>query len=152
MDWAPADFASFEVLSVAAQIDALCAGRVDASAFVVGHPSGYVQKALYECGARLLPFDGSEVRIATKTLPFLRMGEIPAGTYRGQETEVAGPALTALVVTRQDWPAETAHAFVAAVSAHEHILRRMHPALVGLDLKRPDRSAEEVGIYGTAAP
>lgn len=152
MDLSPADFAAFEVMSVGAQIDALCAGQVDAAAFVVGHPSGYVQRALYDCGARLLPVDSPAVRAATQQLPFLRMSGIPAGTYRDQRADVLGPALTALIVARRDWNAETARGFVAAVRAQEDILRRMHPALRNIDLDRPDGAAAEVGMHPAITP
>jgi TRAP transporter TAXI family solute receptor len=152
LGWTPADFAAFEILSVEAQIEALCSGRVDVAAFVVGHPSGYVQHALYDCGARLLPFDSPRVRAAAAELAYLHMGDIPAGTYRGQEQAVPTPTLAALVVARRDWPPEQARAFVAAIRAHVDILRRMHPALGDIDLDRPDRAIEEVGLHPAAAP
>ena len=150
LGWAPSDFASFELLAVDAQIDALCAGTIDAATFVVGHPSGYVQKALYECGARLLPFDSARVREVAEALPYLRMGEIPANTYRGQTNSVAAPALTALVVARRDLPAGIARAFVGAIHAREDILRRLHPALAELELDRESKAAAEVGMYDAA--
>lgn len=147
LGWAPSDFASLELLAVNAQIDALCAGTIDAAAFVVGHPSGYVQRALYDCGARLLPMDSPRLRAAVDALPFLRIDEIPAGTYRGQDQPIAAPALTALVVARRDLPAETARAFVTAIRARQDILRKMHPALAGLELDRASRAVEEVGMH-----
>lgn len=147
MSLSPADFATFEMMSVDAQVDALCAGRIDAVAFMVGHPSGHVQRALSDCGARLVPADSAAARAATETLPFLRMSAIPAGTYRGQDVAVAAPAVTALIVARRNWSALTAQAFSTAIRSQQDILRRMHPALADLDLDRPDGAAEEVGIY-----
>ncbi len=152
LGWTPASFAAFEILSVAEQTDALCSGRVDAAAFVVGHPSGYVQRALYDCGARLLPFDGPRVRAATEKLPFLRMSEIPAGTYRNQAEAVAAPGVAALVVARRGWQVEQARAFVTAIRSHVDILRRMHPALRNIDLGRLDGAAEEIGLHPAAGP
>jgi TRAP transporter TAXI family solute receptor len=152
LGWTPASFAAFEILSVAEQTDALCGGRVDAIAYVVGHPSGYVQRALYDCGARLLPLDDPGMRAVAEKLPFLRMAEIPANTYRGQAEAVPAPGLTALVVARRDWQAEQARAFVAAIRAHVDILRRMHPALSDIDLGRLDGAAEEIGLHPAVAP
>ena len=55
LQWKRDDFAGYSELSVTALIDALCAGRIDAAGIVVGHPNGYVQRAIHDCGARLLP-------------------------------------------------------------------------------------------------
>jgi TRAP transporter TAXI family solute receptor len=147
LGWTPADFPAFSEITMEAQVDALCAGAVDVAIAIVGHPNGYVQRALYECGATLADFAGPEVEDAVADLPFLTIGEIPPETYRGQPTAIVTPALPAVVVARETVAAATIRTFVDAIAAQEALLRRMHPAFGHLDLQRALALTSQLQFY-----
>lgn len=137
LGWTPADFPVFAETSMAEQVDHLCAGEIDIAISIVGHPNGYVQQALYECGVTLADFAGPAVEAAVADLPSLEMGEIAAATYRDQPSAITTPALPAVVVARETVAAATIRTFVESVVTQEALLRQMHPAFSHLELKRP---------------
>jgi TRAP transporter TAXI family solute receptor len=136
LGWSQRDFASFTSEPMADEIEALCANQTDITLLVVGHPNGFVQRALNECNARLERFTGAEVERALKKMPFLHMGTIEAGRYARHQSPVAVPALAATVVARRELSNAVVERFVSTLFAHEETLRKLHPAFSELNLRR----------------
>lgn len=133
LGWRLEDFGSFAAMSMAEQVDALCSGAADVAVFVVGHPNGFVQRALYDCGARLVPFNGARIETALRDLPFVTMSEIAAGNYRGIDQAIETPALTAMLLTTAETPAPLVSAFADTINRDLGTLRQLHPAFDPID-------------------
>lgn len=136
LGWSRGDFASFTSEPMADEIEALCSGKTDIAVLVVGHPNGFVQRALTECHARLEQFVGPQVERMIKNLNFLHMAEIEPGHYAKQTGAVRVPSLSAVVVVRSGMSKLVAEQFVSTIIAHETTLRKLHLAFRNIDLRR----------------
>ena len=95
-------FAAVVELSGPAVATELCAGRVDASMLVVGHPNAGLGDYLRRCDLRLVPIMGPEVEAFLSTSSDFSPYVIAAGTYLGVIGPVPTIAVTATLVTRAD--------------------------------------------------
>ena len=100
----PSVFQQISELPVTAAVDELCAGRLDVVALVVGHPDANVARALGECGASLIPFDGTGAGRAVALLGHYAPQVIAAGTYPALTEDIDTLGVTADLVTRDDVP------------------------------------------------
>jgi TRAP transporter TAXI family solute receptor len=112
---------------------ALCAGRIDAFFYVVGHPAPVVQEATTECAARLVPITGGAIEALVAANPALVLATIPAGLYRGTPAAVDTFGVSATLVTRASLPEDTIYTIVRAIFADFDTLRGLDPVLAGLD-------------------
>lgn len=136
LGWKPDDFRSYTSEPMADEIEALCRGQTDITILVVGHPNGFVQRALSECDARLERFAGSDVESALEALPFLHMGSVEAGRYKSQTSAVPVPALAAMLVVRASLSNAVVERFASTLFSHEETLRKLHPAFSMVNLRR----------------
>lgn len=136
LGWKPDDFRSYSSETMAGEIEALCSGQTDITILVVGHPNGFVQRALSECNTRLEQFTGIEVEGAVEKLPFLHNGSIDASLYEEQPVAISVPALAAMVVVRSELSNAVVERFVSTLFLHEDTLQKLHPAFRGLNLRR----------------
>jgi uncharacterized protein len=88
-----------ETLGLSEAPEALASGQVDAAVIVAADPAEVVQRAT-ATGARLIPLATGDIRRLRTHYPFLRPGEIPAGTYGGESQPVATMLVDVLLVTR----------------------------------------------------
>lgn len=98
------DMETFQALGPFDMAQALCAGEIDAVAFVAGHPNLAIQRAMSACNAALLPIEGPDFEILTAGYPFIEQSTIPARTYDGLETDVPTLSVRAVLVSREDVP------------------------------------------------
>ncbi len=61
LELGPADFGELSELPAESAISELCAGRIDATILIVGHPNATVGRALGTCDVDLVPFAGQKV-------------------------------------------------------------------------------------------
>ena len=127
-----ADFAAVVELDPVSQMDELCAGRLDAVFFFVGHPNGLLQDAAISCGIKLVPIAGQEVDQLTRREPFLVDTVIPGGLYRGidQDTPTLGTRCQLLTTTAV--PETTVYQLVKSVFEHFKEFQLLHPVLTEL--------------------
>ncbi|MGF1659575.1 MAG: TAXI family TRAP transporter solute-binding subunit [Rubrimonas sp.] len=129
----PSDFSEVESLPPEEGTAALCAGRIDATALVVGHPAPVVARAIRECGARLVPVSGPEIDALIADRPAYERASIPAFRYGGTGPATPSFGVAALLVTharlRDAWIGPVAAALVAQSAA----LGRRAPLLARLD-------------------
>ncbi len=130
------DFAALLELPTDSSIDELCAGRVDATILIIGHPNAAVAAAMQRCGALLIPVQGPRVDpIFAETLG-IRAGGDPAIQPIPQLTaDIPSYAVIATMVTRADIAADIVEALVAATLADLPVLALRAPVLAGLDPK-----------------
>ena len=132
LGWQAPDFASLLELASIEQAAALCAGRIDALAFSVGHPNGSIKEATSTCDARLVPVAGPVVDTLVAEHPYYSPQPVPGGLYRGNEADVPSFGVVATLVTSTRLPEDSAYAIVKAVFDDLPAFRALHPALAPL--------------------
>ena len=125
-------------------IEELCAGRLDAAVFVLGHPNALVAEAIERCGATLLPFRGPRIMRLLEEHPDYSTVTIPS-VYEGQASPVPTVAVHATLVTRSDVSEETVAGLVRALEAVRDDPSGAIPQLV-------DAALSEPGAEGLVAP
>ena len=145
LGWTGDTFDEVLELGLEEQVDALCAGLIDAFILPVTHPNGIVAAATEGCLARLISVTGSPVDKLLLDWPFYARSTIPAGLYRGNPAQIDSFGLRATLVTTTAVPAETVYKLVKAVLDPVGPLTRQHPALQGL-------RAEQMISSGLSAP
>jgi TRAP transporter TAXI family solute receptor len=128
-----AGFAQLLTISGAAAVDELCAGRLDAVAFVIGHPSVLVARALETCDARITPLAPAERRAVLDALPAFHADAIAADMYEGMRADAPTVALSAVLLARADRPAPVVEAVAATLLARREALGAATALLQGLD-------------------
>jgi TRAP transporter TAXI family solute receptor len=126
------DFADLAELPSASALDELCAGRIDASILIVGHPNDTVTRVLTECDVELVPITGPLVTEALTTMGELQPTTIPAGSYPRLESDVQTYAVIATIVTDVHADPAIVRSFVAAALADLPELAARAPVLAGM--------------------
>ena len=128
-----ADFAAIREFPAGVAIDELCAGRVDATILIMGHPNPAVEHALERCAAVLVPLRGHEVEALLGAgrdyVPYVIAGAL----YPGLAADVPTYAVIATLVTRADLAADIVQALVGETLADLPELPLRAPVLAGLD-------------------
>jgi TRAP transporter TAXI family solute receptor len=143
--WTMNDFALASELKSAEQGQALADNKVDAIAFIVGHPNGSIQEATTTTDARLIPVSGPEVDALVEANPYYSKAVIPGGMYPGnpEDTETFGVGAT--FVTTADMSDEAVYELVKAVFENFEDFKKLHPAFAQLE-------KEEMTRAGLSAP
>jgi len=129
---------TFDDLSLAAnlksaeQAAALCDGKIDAYAWIVGHPSAGVSEATSTCGAKLVNLDGPPIKKLIDAKPFYSKVTIPGGLYANNPDPVTTFGMRAVVVTSADVSDKVVYEFTKAVFENLNKFKNMHPALANL--------------------
>ena len=138
--WTEADLAALTDIPAADQAAALCADRIDAMIYMVGHPSGAILEATSDCDSRIIPVTGDGPDALTAEDPLYSTGVIPGAMYRGTDADVATFSIDATLVTRADTPEDMVYALVESVFGNISAFREMHAAFADLD---PERMVSE---------
>ena len=138
------EFGFFSELTIAQAVSGLCDGTIDATFFVVGHPSESVARALAECEARIVAPTGPILTKVFSESPGFAAVEIAANTYSQQRQDIKSYAVYATLVTRAD----VASADVAIVV--ESTLKNM-TALKG-QAQLSNLTLDDMGTRGLSAP
>jgi hypothetical protein len=134
-DWTISDAERVLELGPAEQNQALCSNKVDAIIFQAGHPNGLTQEATTGCPARLVRVSGPPIDRLFAAHPYYVASVIPGGMYAGNPDDVSTIGTQAVLVTSSDQPDELAYGVVKAVFENFADFRRLHPALLTLDIK-----------------
>jgi uncharacterized protein len=111
---------------------ALCNGTIDASFFVVGHPSELISNQLAACPSNLVDVTGPAVDKLVSDYPFYARGLIPAELYQLPDQILSFGPLATLVTSASSDPRMVA-AIVKAIMTHIAQLKTMQPVLADLD-------------------
>ena len=112
LDYKLSDFKSTFGFTQARAIDELCAGHIDATIFIVGHPNKNVARAMDECGARMISFDGPLIETSLGAATDYQKILIPWRTYPDLAPDVNSYAVFSTIVTRADTDPELVETFV----------------------------------------
>ena len=121
-------------LGPVAASNALCAGEIDASLLVVGHPSDTVRTQLSACAANFVAVSGPEIDALVSSAPYLRKASIPGALY-GLTADTPTIGTNAVVMTSESENAKAVAAFAQATIAQISNLRTKHPALANLTVE-----------------
>ncbi|WP_449045680.1 TAXI family TRAP transporter solute-binding subunit [Paracoccus versutus] len=104
-------------------------GTIDAFFFVGGYPAGAIAKLASQQEVALVPIAGPEVDGLRETYTFLATDTVPAGTYEGQDADVATLSVGAQLVTSADQPEELVHGITQALynQTTQRLLAAGHP-------------------------
>ena len=131
LGWTPADRKGLADIAVGDQSAALCAGEVDAIAYLIGHPSPIVSAATEACSAKLLPVPKAAVDGLASKLLYYRPATVSGGVYKGNEGPISTVGLRAVLVTRADVPDHVVRDVVTSVFGNLQIVRDASPAFAG---------------------
>ncbi|MFT3688628.1 TAXI family TRAP transporter solute-binding subunit [Paenirhodobacter sp.] len=90
-------------------------GAMDAFFFVGGFPAGAIAELASQHDVTLVPIAGPEADKLRETYSFFAADNVPAGTYDGQEADVATLSVGAQLVTNADQPEELVYGITKAL-------------------------------------
>lgn len=139
------EFGVFSELTTAQAVSGLCDGTIDATFFVVGHPSESVARALAECEARIIAPSGPIFTRVFSDSPGFVATEIAADTYPLQRQAIKSYAVYATLVTRADVPSSKVSVIV------ESTLKNL-TALTDHVSQLSDLNVPNMSMRGLSAP
>ena len=138
------DLAAVMELRPAAADQALCAGTLDASIQMVGHPSARIARNLNACDLMLVDVAEPAVETLLAANPYLRAAAIPAAAY-GAAADTASFGGMAILTATDRTPDLVVEAVTLAVIDHFAELRAQFPVLANADLKDMLAAARRAG-------
>jgi TRAP transporter TAXI family solute receptor len=139
------DFALVSELKSSEQSAALCDNKVDAIVFVAGHPNASIKEATTACDSTLVNVAGSQVDDIVQGRSYFSHATIPAGMYRGNDSDTKTFGVRATLVTTSDLSDEVAYTVVKSVFENFESFQKLHPAFKHL-------TKEELVSAGLSAP
>ncbi|MGI9525082.1 MAG: TAXI family TRAP transporter solute-binding subunit [Hyphomicrobiaceae bacterium] len=139
------DFAMVAELTVGGAIQEICAGRIDATVLVVGHPNATIAKALTRCGATLIPARGPQFDDVVSRDADYSPVSISSTSYPNLDAHVPTFAVIATLVTRSSTEEVIVRAVVKAILGQLPQLAQMAPVLGSL-------SVHDLSSRGLTAP
>jgi TRAP transporter TAXI family solute receptor len=124
-----------ERVSFGAAADQLKAGAVDAAFFTVALGAMVVADTLAAGKVGLVAVGRTAGETLERKYPFYTMEEVPANTYKGQDREIATPAVMAMMVARPGLADDVVYRFTKAVFDNLPTLHGAHPAVRSLTLQ-----------------
>lgn len=121
--------------SFSATADQLKAGILDAAFFSIALGAPVIVDTLASGKVALVGVAPSASEALLRKYPFYTMGEIPANTYKGQDREIATPAVMAMLVARSALPEDLVYRFTKAVFDNLSQFHSAHPAARNLTLQ-----------------
>lgn len=131
--WTLGDFGQVSELPPDEHGQALCDNRIDAFAYVVGHPNGSLKEAANHCEVSLVPLGGEVVDKLVTDNAYYRYIHIPAGIYRGVDEQVMTFGVGANLVTRAEVSEDVIYQLTKAVFDNFERFVRLHPGFAGLN-------------------
>jgi len=101
--------------SFADSADALQDGKIDAAFIVAGAPTHALHALGTPTNARLVPIDGAVAEALMASCPFYTTYQIPAGTYKGQDTDVTTVTVKATMIVSADASEDDVYALTKAI-------------------------------------
>ena len=126
--WSPADFAALSGIRASLQAQALCAGRVDAVAFVAANPVPVIQDAAFTCDARFVPLGQAFTGAMVERYPYYVSATIPGGLYRNNPDPTPTIGVRGVVIASVATPDDIVYTITRTVFEHLPELRTLHLA------------------------
>ena len=133
--WDLKSFSLTSELKSSEQSKALCDNKVDAIAFVVGHPSGSIKEATTSCDTVVVTVAGPAVEKLVAENDFYRAAVIPGGLYSGTDSDAATFGVGATIVASAKTSEKAVYEIVKAAVTNIADFRKLHPAFANLEPK-----------------
>ncbi|MBD1545741.1 TAXI family TRAP transporter solute-binding subunit [Roseibium aggregatum] len=139
------DFALAAELKGSEMAQALCDGKIDAMIYTIGHPAAAITEAATTCDVELVSVTGAPIDKLVADNPYYRKATIPAGMYKGTDSDVTTFGVGATFITSADVPDDVVYTVVKAVFDNFDDFKALHPAFKNL-------KEEEMIKDGLSAP
>ena len=116
-------------------IDELCANHIDATVLIVGHPNSNVSRAMSECGAKMISFDGPVIETSLGAATDYQKAVVTSTTYPALESDIISYAVYSTIVTRADVAPELVDIFVTQTLENLENLSMESDILAGLTVE-----------------
>ncbi len=114
------------------QSQALCDGKIDAYIYPVGISGATIAEATNTCEAVIVEWNDESIRKLVAEVPYFSMITIPAGTYRGQDTDRTTWGLPATVLASANADDEVIYNLVKAVFDNFEGLKAQSSLYIGI--------------------
>jgi len=101
---------------------------LDVGVWSVAAPTSSITELAATQDIYIIPFSEEDLKKITTEYPFYNAGEVPAGTYKGQDEAVPTPTVWNTMITSKDAPADLIYQIVKAVFEHKDVLINIHKA------------------------
>ncbi len=124
MGWSRKSFRALSLLEINKQQPALCAGEVDATAFLAGHPNSQTNTLIANCNARLLDVEGPAIDRLIADNPYYVRALVPLDAYVRLGYEVGTIGLLATVMSTDKVDPRVTYLVTKAVFENLDYIRR----------------------------
>ena len=130
------DYASIAAryLSFSESSAALRDGAIDAAIFSVGYPAAAALEATTNAAVRLLPVTGEAAAVLRDRYPFYTAATIPAGTYRGLDSDLPTVAVMNWMVGLESLDADAVTRLLSVLRDQRESLIRVNEIARQIDL------------------
>ncbi|PKF78654.1 C4-dicarboxylate ABC transporter substrate-binding protein [Vibrio sp. vnigr-6D03] len=149
--WTNDSFKLASELKGSERSQALCDNKIDAFIYMVGHPNGSIKEATTSCDAKLVSATGSNIDEIVAGNPYYAYSNVPAGMYRGTESDVKSFGVAATMVTTSDVSDEVAYNVAKAVFENFNTFKRLHPAFANLKKEDMVKAGLSIPLHPGAA-
>lgn len=111
---------------------ALCEGKIDAWALVIGHPNKRVLDVSKRCAIQFVPIRAKNTSGAAEKYPFYRSSQIPGRLYPGVLNSTPTLALPAIVVTTDTMDNRLVHELITGYWQHRKSFNKKVSAYANL--------------------
>ena len=119
--------------------------KIDAMVYAVGHPNGSIKEAATSCDSVIVTVDGPVVDKLVAEADYYRTAIVPAGMYRGTDTDTKTFGVAATFVSSTNTSEDVIYHIVKAVFENFDQFKKLHPAFANL-------KKEEMIKDGLSAP
>lgn len=113
-------------LSFGEAADALKDGNVDVGIVVAGFPTAAIQDLSANKSARIIPIDSDKIEGLIAKYPYYTKTMIPAGTYKGQDTDVQSVAVKCIIVATDALSDDMGYKITKALYEHLDRMKAAH--------------------------
>ena len=129
-----ADLAEQHELAGSSVASELCAGEVDASILLLGHPNALIGQLLERCNLTIVPLRGEAIDRFLASNTEFQASYIPISQYRQLAFDVDTVALAATLVTRSDIPAPLVYTFATEILVNLDQISQEAPVIRAPDI------------------
>ena len=134
--WRTREFQVAAELAAAAQVDALCRGRVDVAFFLGANPDATLRNAVQACDTHFVPVTGREAETLDKDNVFLLRTAIPGGLYKNAPRDIPSLGIAVVAATSSRADAKLVYETVKLLFDNLQRLQRADPVYARLDPRR----------------
>jgi TRAP transporter TAXI family solute receptor len=138
------DLAKAEQLTASQSADYIKDGRLDAAFFTVAVGAAVIMDTSLIVDVDIVPISGANVDKLIKSYPFYAKQMVPAGTYKGNDADVATVSVMAMLGARADLEADIVYKIIDAVYSDLPQLKKAHAKFKDIEMKN--------GLIGMGIP